>query len=77
MSTSLLLITQGQSSNAFFVRLCFHGVIHTRRMRKCDIDGLVGTFTLSDTEIDTENVTMGASGTVPIHGFRTHACNPL
>ena len=60
-----------------FVRLCFNRVIHTRRMRKCDIDGLVVTFTLSDTEIDTENVTMDDTDTVPISGFRTLASNPL
>ena len=42
-------------------------------MRKCDVDSLDGTFTLTDTEIDTENVTMDGNGTVPIYGFRTHA----
>ena len=60
-----------------FVGLCFNRVIHTGRMRKCDVDSLVGTFTLTDTEIDSENVTMGVSGTVLIYGFRTHPCNPL
>ena len=73
MSTSLLLITQGQSSNAFFVRLCFHGVIHTRRMRKYDVYSLDGTFTLTDTK----NVAMDGTGTLLLYGFRTHASNPL
>ena len=55
-----------------FVRLCFHGVIHTRRMPKCDADSLDGTFTLTDIVIDTENITMDDIGIVPIYGF-----NPL